>query len=210
MPSFPLACRSQHQQPDDRFPVVAARGSVCPVVLGADDGDVRRVELRSLSVQAQRDGHVRDALSLRRSAGELFVTDSRVVLSVSRPTPDTLLAGHVLLDWAVAVGGSTGAGRFRDDALRLVIELTQGEYVVVTATFDEAVDVHELAQDIARRTARRWLAVQGPSPLVRRWEALAEAPRLEAAPGEFALHFTPSYTRVTAPCQVLDRAGVPA
>lgn len=210
MSSFPVAFRSQQQAPDARFPVVAARGSACPVVLAAEDGDVRWVAVRALSVQAQREGHVRETFAIRRGAGDVLVTDARVVLVGSRPTTDTLMTGHVLLDWIVAVGGCTSGSRFRDDALRLVLQFEDGEYHVVTLTFEDDVDVHELAQDIARRTARRWLSVQGASSLVRDWETLAEAPRLVAEEGEFALHVAPSHTRVAAPAIGLERGGVPA
>lgn len=210
MSSFPLAHRTQHQRPDARFPVVAAHGSACPVVLDAEDGDVRWASMRALSIQAQREGHVRETVAIRRGAGDVLVTDARVVLVGSRPMADTLMTGHVLLDWIVAVGGCASGSRFRGDALRLVLQFDDGEYHVVTLTFEGDVDVHELAQDIARRTAQRWLGLQGASPLVRRWHALAEAERLTAEDGEFALHFTPSHTRVTAPVAGLERAGVPA
>lgn len=210
MPTFPLATRSQHQRSDGRYPIVASTGSVCPVVLDAADGDVRRAAMRSLSIQAQHKGHVRDTTLQRRGAGDLIVTDARVILAGSRPTPDSLVTGHVLLDWIVAVGGCSAGGRLRGDALRLVLQLDNGEYHVVTITFHHDVDVHELAQDIARRTARRWLAEQGSSPLASRWSELAGAERLSAPAGEFALHFTPSHSRVTAPAGALDRMGIPA
>lgn len=210
MPSFPLACRSPRQLPDARFPVIAARNAPCPVVLTPEDGALRSIPMRSLTVNVQREGHVRGAAWLGRGAGDLLVTDSRVIVVGDRPTPDTLMAGHVLLDWIVAVGGCAEGSRFRDDALRVVIQLDTGEYRVLTFTFAAGVDVHEVAQDIARRTARSWLASQGSSPLVRRWHALAEAAKLTAEDGEFALHWTPSHTRVAAPLGQRVSAGASA
>lgn len=207
---FPLAIRSQHQLPDDLYPVVLRAGSALPVALYAGDGAVRDVAASSLVVRTQHNGHVREAASVRRGGVDVRVTDERVILVGARPTPDSILVGHVLLDWVVAVGGSTGRGLFRGDALRLVLQMDSGDYQVLTLTLDGDVDVHELAQDIARRTARRWLARESSSPLVTRWRALADAPRLTAEHGAFALHWTPSHTRVVTQVCSLERAGVPA
>lgn len=207
---FPLAIRSQHQLPDVLYPVVTPSGAALPVLLSDEDGAVRDLTARTLTIHAQREGHVRDRLAVRRGGVDVLVTDARVVLAGARQSADSVLAGHVLLDWIVAVGGCTERGAFRGDALRLVLQFDNGDYSVVTLTFDGELDVHELAQDIARRTADRWLATHVAAPLTPRWTAMAAVAKKTAGHGEFALHWMPSHTLVVDPALTLGRIGVPA
>ncbi|MDO7867840.1 hypothetical protein [Nocardioides jiangxiensis] len=207
---FPVALRSHRLMADELYPVVNPAGSELPVVLRDEDGAVRDLEARSLAIRTQRDGHVRDGIVVRRGGVDVLVTDARVVFTGGRPAADCILAGHVRLDWIVAVGASAGHGFLRGDALRLVIQLDDGDYTVLTLTFDTDVDVHELAQDIARRTAHHWLATAASSPLVERWRTMAAAARLADEAGDFALHWMPEHLRVAAPLAAADQLVVPA
>jgi hypothetical protein len=192
------------------YPVVTPSGAALPVLLGDDDGAVRDLTARSLTIRTQRDGHVRERVAVRRGGVDVLVTDSRVILAGARQPADSLLAGHIRLDWIVAVGGCTERGVFRGDALRLVLQFDNGDYSVVTLSFDSDLDVHELAQDIARRTAARWLATHVAGPLTERWSALASVARQSAEHGEFALIWMPSHARVIDPALTVGRLGVPA
>lgn len=207
---FPLAIRSPYQVSDELYPDVLRPGLGFPVALTADDGAVRDLAAGSVTIRTQHQGHMRGAVSVRRGGVSVLVTDARVILTGARPAAESLLAGHVQHDWLVAVGGSSGRGLFRGNALRLVLQMDSGDYQVVTLAFDGDVDVHELAQDIARRAARRRLAADASAPFDRRWLELAEAPRLAATDGEFALHWMPEHTRVVTQMCALERAGVPA
>lgn len=193
---FPLALRSPRQLADEFYPAVTPAGSPLPVYLDRADGSVRDVTARSLKLRTQRDGHVRDGVVLRGGL-DLLLTDARLVITGGRPTPDSVLAGHVPLDQIVAVGGSSSGSLFQNDALRLVIRIASGEYRVLTFTFDTEMDVHELAQDVARRTALLWLETHGGGDFAGRWHALASVARLHAPDGEFALHSMPEYRRVS-------------
>lgn len=204
---FPIAIRSPRQLPDGLYPVVRA-GAGLPVVLTAADGGVRDLTARTMTIRTQNGGHVRDSVSVRRGGIDVLVTDSRVVLTGARPTPDSVLAGHVLLEWIVAVGGSTGRGLFSDDALRLVVRMENGDYHVITLVLDGDVDVHEVAQDIARRTAVRHLATHSGGSRETAWRGLTGVARQSAPPGEFALHWMP--THVAVPTVAAERLGVPA
>ena len=206
---FPIAIRSQHQLRDELYPVVLGPESALPVALSAEDGAIRDLVSRSMSVRLQHNGHVRDAMSVRRGGVDVLVTDARVILMGARQTPDSMLTGHVLLDWIVAVGGSSVRGLFRDDALRLVLQMDGGDYRVVTLTFDSDADVHEIAQDIARRTAARHLAARPGGVREGVWQAMAAVGRKHAADGEFALHWMPSHVVVPDPVAP-ERLGVPA
>ncbi len=198
--SFPLVLRSPLQSGDHLRPAMSTFGDGLPVVLDEADGAVRDLTASGITVREQDNGHVRVTHRSRR-ATDVLVTDARVIL-VGERHADRLAAGHVRLDWIVAVGGSTGRGFFRSDELRLVLQHADGAYAVVTLAFDSDVDVHEVAQDIAQRAAQAWLAT-GTGPDVQQWQALASAPKLAAPEGEFALHFAPSYVRVAG-------AAVPA
>ena len=204
---FPLAIRSPRQFADELYPAVTPAGSPLPVFLDGWDGAVRTLAPRSLAIHTQHVGHVSEGAVVRGDL-ELLVTDSRVVIVGGRPTPDSVQAGHIPLDRIVAVGGSATARPFRGDALRLVIQLDTGEYRVLTFDVGSDVDVHELAQDIARRTARHWLDVHGGGELLHTWRAVADAERLTAARGEFALHSMPEHRRVAS--RGADQLCVPA
>lgn len=204
---FPLAIRSPHQLADELYPVVRA-GAGLPVALTVEDGGVRDLAARTMTVRTQNGGHVRESVSVRRGGIDLLVTDSRVVFTGARPTPDSVLAGHVLLEWIVAVGGSTGRRLFGEDALRLVLRRDNGDYHVITLVLDGDVDVHEVAQDIARRTAVRHLATHSGGARESAWRGLVGVARQSAPAGEFALHWMP--THVAVPTVVAERLGVPA
>ena len=207
---FPVALRSHRLVADELYPVVNPAGSELPVVLRDEDGAVRDLRARSLTIRTQREGHVRDGIVVRRGGVDVLVTDARVILTGARPTADSILAGHVRLDWIVAVGACAGRGLLRGDALRLVIQLDNGDYHVLTLTFESDVDVHELAQDIARRTARHWLATAASAPMVSRWTSLSGAAKMTAEPGEFALYWTPEHVQVADPVSSYERLVVPA
>lgn len=207
---FPLAIRSPHQLSDELYPVVRTDDAGRPVALDARDGAVRELVARSVTVRTQNNGHVRDGVSVRRGGVDVLVTDARIILVGTRPTPDSLLAGHVLLDWIVAVGGSTSRGFFRDDALRLVIRMMNGDYHVLTLVLQGDVDVHEVAQDIARRTAVRHLSTHVGGARERAWQGLAGVAKQTAAPGEFALHWMPTHVAVPLLDPAIERLGVPA
>lgn len=207
---FPLAIRSPHQLSDELYPVVRSDDAGHPVALHAGDGEVRELVARSVTVRPQNNGHMRDGVSVRRGGVDVLVTDARVILVGARPTPDSLLVGHVLLDWVVAVGGSTSRRFFRDDALRLVIRMANGDYHVLTLVLQGDVDVHEVAQDIARRTAVRHLATHVGGARERAWQGLAGVAKQAAAPGEFALHWMPTHVAVPLPGPAVERIGVPA
>ncbi len=206
---FPLTLRSPRQLADELYPAVTPAGSPLPVFLDRADGSVRDVTARSLKLRTQRGGHVRDGVVLRGGL-DLLLTDARLVITGGRPTPDSVLAGHVPLDWIVAVGGSSSGSLFRNDALRLVVQIATGEYRVLTFTFDTDLDVHELAQDLARRTARHWLEKHGGGDFAHRWHVLASAERLSAPDGEFALHAMPEHRRVPGPARGVEQLCVPA
>lgn len=207
---FPLAIRSPHQLSDELYPVVRSDDAGHPVALNTGDGAVRELVARSVTVRTQNNGHMRDGVSVRRGGVDVLLTDARVILVGARPTPDSLLVGHVLLDWVVAVGGSTGRGFFRDDALRLVIRIANGDYHVLTLVLQGDVDVHEVAQDIARRTAVRHLATHVGGARERAWQGLTGVAKQTAAPGEFALHWMPTHVAVPLPGLAVERIGVPA
>lgn len=196
---FPIVTvRSHHNDPDDLFPVISAPAADLPVVLHSDDGETLGFQAREITVRTQHDGHVRELVTVRRRGIDVLVTDARVVVSAEHAGHHGVLAGHVKYPWLVAVGGSTGNGRFDDDELRLVVQRSAGDYAVLTVGFDSGVDVHGLAQDIAQRACRLWLemhpGVKGET--AEHWAAMAEVARGDAPAGEFALHWMPEHVRV--------------
>lgn len=210
---FPIVTvRSVHNEPDELFPVIAAPSADLPVLMHADDGETLGVRAREITVRTQNDGHVRELVTVRRRGIDVLITDSRVVVSAEHASPHGVLAGHVKYPWLVAVGGSTGNGRFADDELRLVVQRSGGDYAVLTIGFEPDMDVHGLARDIAHRAARLWLemhpGVKGEA--ADRWRAAADVQRGKAKAGEFALHWMPDHVRVDSLTRPLVRFDSPA
>lgn len=196
---FPIvAVRTPHHAPNDLFPLVAPPEADLPVVLHADDGHAMSVTAREISVRAQLEGRVRDLVALRRRGVELVITDARVIVTCEHAPHGSVLAGHVKYPWLVAVGGSQREGRFDDDELRLIVQRSAGDYAVLTIGFEDGVDVHGLAQEIAHRAAGMWLASHpdGRHENTALWQGVAASEKLDAVKGEFALHWMPDHVRV--------------
>jgi hypothetical protein len=209
---FPIVTvRSLHHEPDELFPVIAAPSADLPVVMRSDDGETLGVRAREITVRTQNDGHVRELVTVRRRGIDVLVTDSRVVVSAEHASPHGVLAGHVKYPWLVAVGGSSGNGRFDDDELRLVVQRSGGDFAVLTIGFEPDADVHGLAQEIAQRAARLWLEMHPgvKGEFAERWESVADAARGKAPAGEFALHWMPEHVRVDSLTRPLVRFDGP-
>lgn len=204
--SFPIVdVRTQHHAPDELFPLVAEADLA--VVLHADDTRAMSVTGREISVRTQLEGHVREVVAVRRRAVEVTITDARVIVTCEHVPRGSVLAGHVKYPWLVAVGGSSRQGRL-DDELRMIVRRSAGDYAVLTVGFEHTVDVNALARDIARRAADRWLETHSGDAHENTalWQGLAAAEKLQAADGEFALHWMPDHVRVDTP----NRPALPA